>query len=553
MKKEFIEKIPYFQIIFPKVKQNLSKWLIADYSSKEVTLKLTPNNIREDNSYIFNKAKESFKSFTNSSQLDKQLIFEYWNNIFSSILTSIIYDDIFTPIYNIKKQQFTEADKNTKKIIYKDFKSSIITIVEEDMDEKSIQLLYSLFVWSFGDTLTRQKISKITDTNSTKKNDFRLYNGEVSKKYQIQDYSSVIYRSVSIEKLKTLFNECKQLLLFEYNESRSSSRNQKVKTIQQAKVKEINTDDKTITLIGTVNNSGNSNQKDIQEYFHTNPFYMTVNKNKYYYIVPKEFDQSSKELKAIIDTNEPLDKEEIKVNSIVTYADTFGVKYDISAKPANKQKSVWEKSKLKQSLDIIGLTGDDNIFKTAAGETLTAIAGDIKQLIKIWIDKKDPEKELKVGTDNNIRYNILNMFKVYVVEILKNSGIKNKNVYESLPILANNLDKFNDYIKWIFEVVNYIMSEFYNENPNSDSKEDAKKYFIQRNFFKSSGLSSVTESIYNTIQYLLNEYVVDEFGDTGDNLPPKSDPKAVEIIKGINNQDVVDDVINYLMSIKTIK
>lgn len=454
-------------------------------------------------------------------------------------------------MYSQMRKHFEKTGKTSQQITFSLFRSYLKTGIIQIKDDISItsiaELLYSLFIWEFGNSLSKLKVSK---TLKKDEKEYKVYNAPLSQKYKITDYSSKIYSNIEFQKLKTLFGECKQLLLFEYNESRSASQ-KKDKTIQQAKITKIDYKEKTIELLGMASATSIKKQNPIQDYFHTNPFYLTVNKNKYYYIRPTGYDPNSKKLTGVIDSDSEITKADIPLNSTATYADTFGVKYDLSANPKTKTGStVLGKigKKLKASSDIIGFTGDNNIFKTMAGSKLTGIAGDITDLAKVWFGSDPDTAKFQIGSDNLVRANILNMFRVYLSEIKNKSSLKNKDVKDVLTAMANEFNDFDNFIKWLFEVINFIMSEYYNDNPDTNDQNSVKKYFLARNFFQSSKLESINMSIYDFLEMIK----LNEEEQSIDLNKTMNDPKAKEII-GIDNNKVVDDFIEYLVSIRTIK
>ena len=557
LKSDIQKYYPDITRIFKVIKNDPDNWLKIGYNPPTVKYSFIPNANNEDIMHIYNLAindfRESQKATDPTEQPKKH--YNYWYNIFSTILSTMILEGVLNPIYEQMKKKFDETNKSSQQITFNRFKNYLKTgIIKSDSDiinQDIQQSLYSMFIWEFGDSLSKMKIEK-----SIKKDDkqYRVFNSPKSQKYEIADYSSKIYSGIDFNRLKTLFNECKQLLLFEYNESIATTSSKRDKTVQQAKIKQIDYDNKEITIVGIPTSTSKKKTNLIPEWFHTNPFYLTANKNKYYYIIPKEFNPNDKTLIGIIDDQQPIKKDDLKINKSVTYADTFGAKYDLTANPNKKKDSTFLK-KLKKSTDIIGLTGDKSIWKTAMGDTLSAISGDMIDLAKAWVNDEDPRKKFSIGSDNLIRFNILKLFRIYISEIKGISSVKNKDVKDVLHILASYFKDFDEFIKWHLETVNYIMGEFFKDNPEDVSKKNVKKYFEKRKFFESSKSTredNVMESYYKKIKNLILEFEPTGMEDQIEKRENVNDPKAIEII-GIDNDRVIDDFIDYLVSIKVIK
>ena len=563
LKSEFSKDINNFIIYFNKIRENIKDFVNFDFTDKKIYLLVSPTVLPEDYNYILNLINKSFEE-----QTGQEKRYDYWNNLLSSFLSTFIYNSILLPTFNIIRS------KSKLKITQKDFKTYLEALLKESekINKNVYNLLYILFLLEFGNTVSKKKSIKQLSKKTEAKPTSIYTRGRFSEKYNIPDYTSMIYRTINMTpKIKSLFNECKQILLLEYNMQRSTG-NKRDKTIFNAKVKDVSFEDTTKkdqTIMKMVIIPDDKEMKFIPDFFSINKFYITVDKSDYYYVQGKKVDTSNKELTIeFINPINPDDQKEYKekfFNNNITCADTFGKQYDLKANPKwwswSKilTKITNNKDKLKKTSDVIGLTGDNSIWKTAMGDTLSAITGDFGKIFDIWTNTDDDglKSKIKTDTDNLIRFNILNMFKVYLKEIKKVSSIK-KDVKDSLVPMSSNITDYDYYVIWIQEVTNYIMSEFYNDNDYNNNKELLKKYIKKRNFFDISEFKkdkTTVESSYYDIIKNINHII-----ETRSRLRPsgyaeqnkEADPKAIEII-GIDNDRVIDDFIDYLVSIKVIK
>jgi hypothetical protein len=162
-----------------------------------------------------------------------------------------------------------------------------------------------------------------------------------------------------------------------------------------------------------------------------------------------------------------------------------------------------------------------------------------------------------------------------------NSLLKMELYPTALPMLANHLDKYDSFVKYIFEAINYIFSEYINDNPGYDVKKSSiLAYMKKRQFFSGNVMSEdfFINRLYNLIieeaddtqtphsdgvedvqptEDTPDETIANEDGidDTKQNKNNGRDPKstAVLIIKSTSWQTIIEQVINYLTSIKAIK
>lgn len=456
---------------FGLTKKQLSN--TVDISPKEITIKPYPNigNLSSTGIvWIKDLVNEAF-GLSQKSTSD-QLVY---SNMMKSVIAIITQEYIFDSVYNKMVKDFTEAGANSKKITKADFKGQIDVWYKDSLSVEFINKLYSLFLWTYGTSLTKEKL-KAKEAKS-KQEDFKIYNAPLSQKYQVPDMTNLIYQYSNPQKIKTLFTECKQMLLVEYNESRIKKSKKDANVEQSFEMKISDFDPSTNTI--KFKTADIKNKKML-----TGNFFITQNNKDFWQVTPNGTEGEF--LNGIIYTDKKIIP--LKSNDMVSAAETFGAKYDISATPADKRQSTFWK-KLKKTSDIIGFTGADSIFKTAAGETVSALGGHLNDIRQTWGHKFPWEREIdptqiKAGDDAHIRYCILLMFKDYLDWKVDKINIKSKKPEEYIPICADHLADFDSFVKWMLESTNYTIGEFLTANPELErNKANVKTFFNTKKYF----------------------------------------------------------------------
>lgn len=188
--------------------------------------------------------------------------------------------------------------------------------------------------------------------------------------------------------------------------------------------------------------------------------------------------------------------------------------------------------KFKKTLDIIGLTGDQAVWKTAMGANLSGIWNDLMAIKDVWLkgEDKDGKKSQKLtDKEANIRFRILSVFGYYLEYVAKKPPIKTSkggvSNYDVIKYLAPNINEFDAYVAWIFESTNllfYLYDIQYSDEYFDKSKATAniiRKYIKDINFF----MKSKTE-----------------------------DQRIINIVK-LDTLSILDEYIQYLLSLQIVK
>jgi hypothetical protein len=391
-------------------------------------------------------------------------------------------------------------------------------IVTDKLSSETIKNYMSVFLLIYGDSesklIAKSELSKKT-TN------LDIYKAPLSEKYQVPDVSNIIYAGITPLKLKTLFTECKQALLLEYNETREK-KSKKDKEVAPTAGKIVSYTPETNVIQFNVNELKNP-------LFKTTAFYSTKDNANYFKVVPNETKDN------LITGTIYTDKKDTGLNAgdRIQAAETFGAKYDIQAEPAeNRDSNFWKK--LKKSMDVVGLSGDQSIFKTAAGETVSNLAGGLNTLRKEWVkdtrwlkmfndtifpwEKEMSAQDIKSGFDAHVRWCIFMMFNDYLdfkLNRINLGGARNMN--NIVPILADHFKEYDGFVRWFLETTNYVLAELLNEFPEQKRTADLlRQYCSKRGFFAGT-----------------------------------DKPKGVEIV-GIAEKKVADDFVKYCKATRIV-
>lgn len=471
-------------------------------------------------------------------------------NVLYQILALTFAESIFPIIYEMVENARTNTNIPLR-LNMNMFKTYLPTYLNESnapLSNATIRDLYSLFIHQFGDVAAKNVLAKSEqEKKDSAKVDQKIYPAPLSKKYQIIDVSNIIYNNVNPQRLKKLMTECKQMLLIEYNETRMK-KSKKDNNVIPHEVKVVSFDPATRTIEFFVNEL-----KDPT--FKTTSFYITKNNKNFYMVTPTETVGNK-----IVGTIYSDDKEiGIVTGDKVSAAETFGARYDIQAQPAEKRQSTFWK-KLKKTSDVIGITGDASIFKTASGELVSAMGGHINQIRQAWgikfpWEKELNPKEIKGGTDAHIRYCIFRMFADYIDWKINKVDFKTKvrNMTNIIPILADNIAEYDKFVAWILETTNYVLGEYIQDFPEQQrTRTLLSAYIKKRTMFRgmsSKSISNAIDNVKNAVQASVDVGNLSGLGRVGNQ---KSDPKAAEII-GVNKQEIVNDFLDYCVSLKIVE
>lgn len=413
-----------------------------------------------------------------------------------NIISLTFFENIFPMVYE-------ELSRSGNKITQKDFGLTIRKYLDtkNKFSNEHMKDLLSVFLLIYGDLNTKKLIKD--ELSKSKKPDlaeFQTYKAPLSEKYQIPDVSNIIYSGITPAKLKTLFTECKQMLLLEYNETRMKN-TKKDKEVAPIDTKVISYDEATKTI--------QLNANDLKSpLFKTTAFYITKDNANFYKVVPTETKDNT--IYGTIYTDQK--KVGLQKGNKIKAAETFGAKYDIQAEPAeNRDSTFWKK--LKKSMDVVGLSGEQSIFKTAAGETVSNLAGGLNTLRKEWVkdtrwlklfndtvfpwEKEMSVQEIKVGFDAHVRWCIFMMFNDYLdfkIDKINLGGARNMN--NIVPVLADQFKEYDGFVRWFLEMTNYVLAELLSEFPEQKrTPELLKQYCTKRGFFAGTDKPKGTEIV----------------------------------------------------------
>jgi len=454
------------------------------------------------------------------------------------IIASTYYDNIFPNIYD----KIIAAKKTT--ITQKDFTAFLINYLGAPPPAgEVIKTMFSMFLMFYGSIATKNDIAKSLNTKDSTK-ELPTYKAPLSQKYQIPDVTNIIYSGISPQKLKTLFTECKQMLLVEYNETRIK-KSKKDATVKPFDLKVHDYDPATKMI--------QFKESDLASHplFKTTVFYITPNNQAFYQVTPGETTGGIVYGKVYADA-----KETVGVNSgdMVSAAETFGARYDILAKPAESRQSTFWK-KLKKVSDIVGTSGSNSIFKTAAGSTVSSLMGGFDD-IRTALDKKwlkfpwehEPDiKGITPGLDAHIRYTIFLMFRDYLDYKIDKISIRLTSMTNVIPVLADHMQHYDEFVRWQLEVTNFIMADYISEFPEQKREAElVRKYIAYRGFFTGGNpnfkarVADAANAIGQTTKDL-----------TKDTTNFKSNPKVMEIV-GVEEKSLIDDFVKYCRATRIV-